>query len=152
MSAQKLILDEVLRQHKESRAPKLSADKFFEVFSVDQILKDFDFSYDDINAGIFDGPNDGGIDWAYIVMNGSVVSMEEELTLPERGDLEIALLIGQSKNEDTFKETPIDRLKSRLEILLKLDADKAELAGIKDELIDCPLRGSKPSPLGEARG
>jgi hypothetical protein len=120
MSADRMVLEEVLKQHKDSRAPALSADKFFEVFSVDQILKDYDLSYDSILAGIFDGQNDGGIDWAYILVNDAVVSVDEEFVLPERGEIEITLLIGQSKNEDTFKETPIDKLKSRLEILLSV--------------------------------
>lgn len=35
-------------------------------------MKDYDLSYENILDGIFDGPNDGGIDWAYVVMNGSV--------------------------------------------------------------------------------
>jgi hypothetical protein len=46
------------------------------------------------------------------------------------------LVVGQSKNEDTFKETPIDRLRSRLEILLKLDPDAKDLAAVKPELND----------------
>jgi hypothetical protein len=62
--------------------------------------------------------------------------MKEAFNLPERGEIEILLLIGQSKNEDTFKETPIDRLKSRLEILLKLDAKPGESAGVRVELVE----------------
>jgi hypothetical protein len=136
MPADKVVLDEVLKQHKDTRAPTLSADKFFEIFSVDQILKDYDLSYEDILAGLFDGSDDGGIDWGYILVNGAVVNLDEEFLLPERGEIEITLLLGQSKNQDSFRETPIDKLKSRLEVLLKLDSDKKELAGVKQELID----------------
>ncbi len=48
----------------------------------------------------------------------------------------MVLAVGQSKNEDTFKETPIDRLKSRLDVLLKLDADEKGLAAVKAELVE----------------
>src|ERR1700733_10903904 len=134
MAGDKVVLEEVLKQQKQERAPSLGADKFFEVFCVDQILKDFDLTYDSINSGIFDGVNDGGIDWAYLFINGVVVNLEEELALPPKGDLELLLVVGQSKNEDNFKETPIDRLRSRLEILLKLDPDAKDLAAVKPEL------------------
>jgi AIPR protein len=136
MAGDKVVLEEVLKQQKQERAPTLSPDKFFEVFCVDQILKDFDLTYDNINSGIFDGANDGGIDWAYLFVNRVVVNVDEEIALPPKGDLEFLLVVGQSKNEDTFKETPIDRLRSRLEILLKLDPDVKDLAAVKPELND----------------
>jgi hypothetical protein len=136
MAGDKVVLEEVLKQQKQERAPTLSADKFFEVFCVDQILKDFDLTYDNINSGIFDGANDGGIDWAYLFINRVIVNVDEEIVLPPKGDLEFLLVVGQSKNEDTFKETPIDRLRSRLEILLKLDPDAKDLAAVKPELND----------------
>jgi hypothetical protein len=136
MAGERVVLDEVLKQLKADRAPTLSIDEFFEVFTVDQLLKDFDLTYEDISAGLFDGSNDGGIDWAYLLVNGAVVNMDEDFVLPSHGEIEMVLAIGQSKNEDTFKETPIDRLKSRLDVLLKLDADEKGLAAVKPELVE----------------
>lgn len=180
MAGERVVLDEVLKQLKSERAPSLNADKYFEVFCVDQILKDYDLTYEDIAAGIFDGANDGGIDWAYLLLNGAVVNIEEDLVLPDHGDIELALFVGQSKNEDSFKETPIDRLKSRLDVLLKLNADAKGLAAVKAELVeffakfkdiylkaaarfpkleihlcyackgDRPVSGSKPAALAES--
>jgi AIPR protein len=79
MAGDKVVLEEVLKQQKQERAPALKADKFFEVFCVDQILKDYDLTYDSINSGIFDGPNDGGIDWAYQGIRGSNVDIQASL-------------------------------------------------------------------------
>jgi hypothetical protein len=90
MAGDKVVLEEVLKQQKQERAPTLSADKFFEVFCVDQILKDFDLTYDNINSGIFDGANDGGIDWAYLFINRVIANVDEEIGLPPKGDLEIS--------------------------------------------------------------
>jgi hypothetical protein len=136
MAGERVVLDEVLKQLKAVRAPSLSLDKYFEVFCVDQLLKDYDLTYEDIAAGIFDGADDGGIDWAYLLLNGVVVNMDEEVSLPDHGEIELLLVVGQSKNEDSFKETPIDRLKSRLEVLLKLNAQPKELAAVKPELVE----------------
>ena len=80
--------------------------------------------------------NDGGIDWAYLLLNGAIVKMDNDVTVPATGEIELLLVVGQSKNEDAFKETPIDRLKSRLEVLLKLNAQPAELAAVKPELVE----------------
>ena len=63
-------------------------------------------------------------------------TLAEEFVLSERGDLEIGLYVGHSKNEDSFKETPIDRLKSRLEVLLNFDSDTQALAAVKPELAE----------------
>ncbi len=98
-------------------------------------MKDFDLTYDDISSGIFDGANDDGIDWAYLLLNGAVVNMDEETILPDRGEIELLLVVGQSKNEETFKETPVDRLKSRLDVLLKLNVQPKELAAVRPELV-----------------
>jgi hypothetical protein len=136
VAGERVVLEEVLKQLRADRAPTISADEFFEVFSVDQLLKDFDLTYEDISAGLFDGSNDGGIDWAYLLVNGAVVNMDEEFVLPSHGEIEMVLAIGQSKNEETFKETPIDRLKSRLDVLLKLNGDQKELSAVKPELAE----------------
>src|ERR1051326_33913 len=131
MAGERVVLEEVLKQLKAERAPTLSVDKYFEVFCVDQLLKDFDFTYEDIREGIFDGPDDGGIDWAYLLLNGAIVNLDDEIAVPDHGELELLLVVGQSKNEETFKETAIDRLKSRLDVLLKLNADATELAAVR---------------------
>ncbi len=87
MAGERVVLDEVLKQINAERAPTLAPDEFFEVFTVDHLLKDFDLTYEDIRAGLFDGSNDGGIDWAYLLVNGAVVNMDEDFTLPTHGEI-----------------------------------------------------------------
>ena len=70
MNSSKLaILNEVLKQKKSEIAPQLSDDDFFNLFSCEQILKDFDLSYDELNDGIMEGGNDGGNDAIYTFIN-----------------------------------------------------------------------------------
>jgi len=135
MSTDQIILQKALEQLKEKQAPTMSADKFFEVFSIDQVLKDHNLSYEEILSGIFDGSDDGGIDWAFVLVNGKLVDVEDA-NVPEKGDLQIDLFVGQSKNVDTFKETAVDKLKSRLDILLRFEDSASGSSTIKKDLIE----------------
>jgi hypothetical protein len=47
-----IILDETLEQKRLELAPELTPSDYFEIFTAEQILKDFDLSYDEITSGI----------------------------------------------------------------------------------------------------
>ena len=51
----KIILDQILEQKRREIAPSLEPARFFEVFNAEQILKDYDLSYDEIEFGIVVG-------------------------------------------------------------------------------------------------
>src|SRR5262245_11035252 len=63
------------------------------------IMAPYDLSVDEIEAGITDGGADGQIDAMYVIVNGMVLSEESvaSKTIPERGPLEIDIVIIQSK-------------------------------------------------------
>ena len=61
----RILLDKILDQGRKEQSRELPPDKYFELFTANQILKDFDLSYDEIDSGIVDGTRDGGIDSAY---------------------------------------------------------------------------------------
>jgi hypothetical protein len=44
------ILDDVLSQQRQDLLPEVSEQDYFEVFCAEQILKDLDLSYDEIQA------------------------------------------------------------------------------------------------------
>ena len=67
------LLDAVLQQRHQEQAPDLSEQDYFEMFCAEQILKSFYLSYDELQAGIVDGEHDGGIDSAYVFVNGELV-------------------------------------------------------------------------------
>ena len=48
----KIILDEVLKQRKAEIDPASSESEFFELFAAEQVLKDHDLSYDEIEFGL----------------------------------------------------------------------------------------------------
>jgi hypothetical protein len=57
-----IILDQVLERQRQTLAPGLDAAAYFEVLTAEQLLKDYDLSYDEIESGIVAGGGDGGID------------------------------------------------------------------------------------------
>ena len=68
-SNDKIILDQILQQKHKDIAQSISASDYFEIFTAEQVLKDYDLSYDDIQSGIVGGGGDGGIDSIFLFVN-----------------------------------------------------------------------------------
>ena len=91
-----IILDGVLQQHHSDIDPQVTADVFFEFFTAQQVLKDFDLSYDEIESGLVGAGGDGGIDGIYLMVNGDLVQEDSDYS-NFRKDIVIDLVILQSK-------------------------------------------------------
>jgi hypothetical protein len=135
MSSSKLtILKEVLTQKKAEIASEMTEDEFFNLFSSEQILKDFELSYDELNDGIVEGGSDGGIDAIYTFINGELLEEDTEYTGLKK-EIVIDLVIIQSKNTGGFAEEPINKFTSSAQDLLNLSNDLNSLkATYKKEL------------------
>jgi len=116
------LLNDVLSQQRLELAPELSDQDYFEVFCAEQILKDFDLSYEDVQAGIVDGEHDGGVDSVYAFVNGELVYEDFDIS-PFKKDVVIELHIIQSKTAGGFSETAINKMISVSRHLMRLDAD-----------------------------
>ena len=118
----RIILDEVLAQKRSKVAPTLSASEFFEVFTAEQTLKDYDLSYEEIEAGIVGDGGDGGIDGLYVFANGELVQDDTDLSVfKKQVDLELVIL--QAKTSAGFSEAAVDRLTAVTGDLLDLSHD-----------------------------
>ncbi|MGW4846454.1 AIPR family protein [Nocardia brasiliensis] len=78
-------------------------------------------SYQQIEDGIVEGTNDGGIDAVYTFYNGNLVEIDSESGIGERPTIELELI--QAKNERGFKELVFQKLIDHLPLLLQLDDD-----------------------------
>jgi hypothetical protein len=89
------------------------------------IMAPYDLSVDEIEAGITDGGADGQIDAMYVTINGMVLSEEslENKTIPEKGPLEIDIVIIQSKYTDGFEENPLKSVRATVRDLFSLSKD-----------------------------
>lgn len=96
---------------------------FFEVFSVENILKDKDLSFEEIELGILDGPDDGGIDSAYIFIDGELINEEPDNFdfLKRHSVIEVHYF--QTKYSASFKERAIESIQRTLNDMLNLNVD-----------------------------
>ena len=103
-----IILDGVLKQRQSEMDPDADPSTFFEFFTAQQILKDFDLSYDEIESGLIGGGGDGGVDSIYLLVNGDLVQEDSDYS-HLRKDIVIDLVVIQSKTHAGFQETPVER-------------------------------------------
>jgi hypothetical protein len=90
----------------------------FEYYCVDQFLKRYGLPDEEIISGITGGPNDGGVDALYFLINRKLVDAETEIEA--EGDMKINLEIFQVKQANGFSPTPIEKLYFFTEDMLDL--------------------------------
>lgn len=93
---------------------------FFEIFAVENILKDKDLSFEEIELGIVDGGDDGGIDSAYIFIDGELINEDpDDFEFIKRHSV-IEIHYFQTKYSASFKEKAIEAIQRTLNDLLNL--------------------------------
>lgn len=129
-----LILEARLAQRKAETHPHLSDDDYFLLDAIDTVLKSRGLSYQQIEEGITEGTDDGGIDAVYTFLNGILV---EDGTIPSPNEnCRIELEVVQSKNESGFKEAALQRLIDHLPLLLQLDPSDALRDEFNEKLLE----------------
>jgi hypothetical protein len=128
-----VILDDVLKQLHAERAPEMDESEYFEVFCAEQLLKDHDLSYEEIEDGIVDGEHDGGVDAVYSFVNGDLITEDFDAG-PFKKDVFIELKIIQSKTSSNYSEATIDKLISITKNLLDLSKDPGSLTQYNEQV------------------
>lgn len=105
---QQIILNTVLEQQKTTLDSTLKEDDYFHLFVTEQVLKNFELSYDELEEGIVDNGGDGGIDSIYTFVNTELIQRDSDLLDGKRNSI-IDVFIIQSKNSNGFGETPIEK-------------------------------------------
>lgn len=126
MDNNQIILKTLIEQNRANLYPELSADDYFTLFVTEQIMKDFELSYDEIEEGIIDNSGDGGIDSIYTFVNNELVQRDSSLVDAKRGSA-IDVYIIQSKNTNSFSETPIEKCNSSAIDIFDLNKSVDEL-------------------------
>lgn len=133
-----ILLNGILAKEKPKYPAGLSEDDFFEQYCADNILVNYDLDAKEIESGLVDGSRDAGVDAAYVFVNSRLVAEDFDFDAI-REPVELELYIIQSKNQDSFKEGPVDKLAASLPLLLdasKLPADLEPLFK-KDVVVKC---------------
>ena len=121
-----ILLNNILLKEKEKYPEDISDDELFERYCADNILVNYDLNSDEIEAGLVDGARDAGVDAGYVFVNTQWVA-EDFAFNSVREPVELELYLIQSKNQESFKEGPIDKLSSSLPLLLDHTKKKEEL-------------------------
>lgn len=121
-----IILETLIEQNRKELYPELSVDEYFNVFVTEQILKDLELSYDEIEEGIVDNGGDGGIDSIYTFVNQQLIQRDADLIEGKRNAI-IDVYIIQAKNVNSFGETPIEKCNSSALDLFDLNKSIDEL-------------------------
>lgn len=129
-SNQQIILNNLLEQQKKELSDEtITNDDFFHLFVTEQILKNYELSYDEILEGIVDNGGDGGIDAIYTFVNSELVQRDSDLIDGKRNSI-IDVYIIQSKNTNGFGETPIEKCISSAEDLFNFSKSTDSLRSV----------------------
>jgi hypothetical protein len=96
------------KQWLEGRGKGLTGVDPFEYYCVEQFLKPFPLTDDDLLSGLVGGGNDGGVDGAYFLVNRQLV--QEDTDLDPKTACKVNLLIMQTKLNQGFSPTEINKL------------------------------------------
>ena len=115
-----VLLNEYIRQESAENQQYAREDDFFEFFAASQVLKEYDLSAEEVDAGICDAAHDGGCDSMYIFTDGMLLNDDVSLEQFKRG-VSIDFYIIQAKNTASFGEAPLQNWKTTCSNLLDMD-------------------------------
>lgn len=128
MSNNKIILEGCINIFKEQNEINLNESETFELFSLTQINKDKNITFENIINSIVDGSNDGGIDSIMIFIDEQCVENIDEIENFQFSNRTIAKFIfTQCKKENSFKESSLDKLITTIPVLLDLEKNETAL-------------------------
>jgi hypothetical protein len=128
----RILLDGIIDARLNQGYPSQKRDEVFEFFCFEQLLKDFELSRDELEAGWVDGRDDGGIDGFYIFVNGLLLGDTSDFPWP-RTRTEIVVYIVTCKHHETFQQPPLNALVASLQELLDFSLDPREFKGAYSE-------------------
>lgn len=116
-----VLVDQIIRQEFTNNKNYIKEDDFFEFFTASQILRSYDLTYDQIEDGLCGSSLDGGADSIYIFVNGDLICEDDNIDEKFKRNVDIELVIIQSKNERSFGEDAILKLTKLSSNLLDLE-------------------------------
>jgi hypothetical protein len=126
-SNDQIILEQILQQQKASMENNITDSELFEIFTVENALKGFELVDEQIESGIVDGSNDGGIDSIYTFINGELLRFDTDIAAFNKRNIKIELFIIQSKTSAGFSGEAIEKLVTVTNDLLDLSIDLEDM-------------------------
>ena len=98
-----VVLDTIIKETQKRVYPELTENDYFHLFATEQIMKDLELSYEEIDLGTVDDSGDGGIDGFYTFVNQELVKDKIDLIDAKR-NCKIDVYVIQTKNAKRFPE------------------------------------------------
>jgi hypothetical protein len=127
-----ILLDTVVKAAAADYGKQFDLSEVFEFFTFEQILKNYDLSFEEVEFGWVDGKDDGGIDGAYLFLDQNLITEKPHLA-NIRNEPIIELYIITCKHKDTFKQEPITNLLSIIPEFLDLSKETEDLTATYNE-------------------
>lgn len=124
----RIILNHCILQYKTENKLEAVDSEIFELFTLTQITKNQNITFENIQNSIVDGTMDGGIDSVILIVNDEIIDTIDELVDISFTNKTISkFIISQSKKENSFKEGAIDKLIASCSILFDLEKNESVL-------------------------
>ena len=127
-----IVLDNIIESEMKEPDEVRSEDQYFQIFAFNQVLKQYELSYDELSDGNVDGGDDGGIDGIFTFLNGDLLSEDTDVQDTKRNPI-IELIIIQVKNSESFLETAVERVTATLGDILDLDKEFRARQGLYND-------------------
>jgi len=126
-SNDRIVFDTIFNESKKLVADETTPDKYFEFFTSEQILKDYDLNDEEVESGIIGNGGDGGFDSFYVFINDDLLREDTDISIFP-GNVKFDIYIVQSKRNEKFSESVIDKFILTSEELFDLEKDLNILA------------------------
>jgi hypothetical protein len=117
-----VVLQKIVETERAIRMPDSKPADYFERFVAWEVLKNHDPTESEIEGGMMDAGDDGGIDALFLLVDGQIVDSVSDMSKARQG-IELELVVIQSKLETSFSGNAINKLHSIVPVLLKLNSE-----------------------------
>lgn len=126
------VVNEILTDRKQKTSPDIEDDDFFEFFSTEQVLRHLKLTPSSINDGIMAKSgkgDDGGIDAAYVFVNGRLLTgdLKSEDLEHYKKNVVLDWVVIQATRETSFKEDVLPKIQQTLTDILEVSIEPQTL-------------------------
>jgi len=121
-----VLVDSLVSKASSYLGPQREESEIFELFCFDHILKDYELSYEELESGWTDGPDDGGIDGFFLFVDGNLMT-EIPADSASRRNPEIRVALFTVNRSDAFNQQPLNALSASVPELFDFTKAEADL-------------------------
>ena len=130
-----VVIDSIIQQRTGSvHLTPVEKGEAFQRLAIEQVLKHRTPEPEELEEGVVDGSDDGGVDGLFVVVNGLLMGEVNSVPWPRSG-VELEVWIFTCKHHQTFRQAPLDNLYASVAEILDLSLSSEDLKGQYSEEI-----------------